>query len=231
MNNLVLIPGLMCDERVFSPQIAGLSDRFSISVANLSGHSSIEDMASNFLDNSPSRFHLAGLSMGGIVAMEIYRQSPDRVQSLILMDTNHLAEREEIRVKRNSQISEVKAGNLQEVMELDLIPNYFVDDKIEKEIFNLCLEMALNLGEKVFELQSIALQNRRDQSDTMKSVNVPTLILCGEFDKLCPVERHKQLNAIILNSSLQILEGAGHLITLECASIVNKSIANFIDCR
>ena len=100
MTPLVLLPGMMCDARLFRPQIEALSARWPVMVAPIGGHDTMARLAAEVLSAAPARFALAGLSMGGIVAMEILRQAPERVARLALLDTNPLAERPEVKARR-----------------------------------------------------------------------------------------------------------------------------------
>ena len=87
-----MVPGMMCDERIFSPQIEELSQNLEVTIADISNFSSVSELASDVLKKAPKSFSLLGHSMGGIVAMEIYSQEPKRIEKLILMDTNPKAE-------------------------------------------------------------------------------------------------------------------------------------------
>lgn len=111
MMPLILIPGMMCDARLFGPQIAAFSAQRPILCAPLSGHDNVNDLAADILSWAPERFALAGLSMGGILAMEVLRQDPERVERLALLDTNPLAETDEVRARREPQIEKVRAGD------------------------------------------------------------------------------------------------------------------------
>lgn len=101
---LVLRPGMMCDARLFAPQIAALSHQRPILVVPLTGANTMTALAGQVLNCAPSAFALAGLSMGGIVAMEIMRQAPERVTRLALMDTNPRADTPESAANRAAQI-------------------------------------------------------------------------------------------------------------------------------
>ena len=101
---LVLLPGMMCDARLFGPQIAELSADMAVMVAPVTQGERIEEIASGLLDLLPKRFALAGLSMGGIVAMELLRRAPDRISRIALMDTNPLAETPVIAANRGPRI-------------------------------------------------------------------------------------------------------------------------------
>ena len=212
---LVFLPGMMCDARLFGPQIAALSPEFSVMVCPVTRGERIEEIASALLDDLPSRFALAGLSMGGIVAMEILRRAPGRVTRLALMDTNPLAETPQIAAAREPQIVKARAGRLLDVMRDEMKPHYLAPGPYRGEILKLVMDMADSLGPETFVRQSRALQRRRDQQATLRKCKVPTLILCGAHDTLCPIKRHTFMAELIQGAELLVLDDAGHLPTLE----------------
>ena len=97
---LLLLPGMMCDARLFAPQIAALAPDRPVTVPDLTGQDTMAALAAAVLATAPERFALAGLSMGGIVAMEVIRQAPGRVARLALLDTNPRAELPEVQARR-----------------------------------------------------------------------------------------------------------------------------------
>ncbi len=212
---LVFLPGMMCDARLFGPQIAALSPEFSVMVCPVTRGERIEEIASALLDDLPSRFALAGLSMGGIVAMEILRRAPGRVTRLALMDTNPLAETPQIAAAREPQIVKARAGRLLDIMRDEMKPHYLAPGPYRGEILKLVMDMADSLGPESFVRQSRALQRRRDQQATLRKCKVPTLILCGAHDALCPIKRHTFMAELIQGAELLVLDDAGHLPTLE----------------
>lgn len=225
---LVLLPGMMCDERLFGPQAAALSAGRDMIHGDITGAADMESLAAEVLDAAPPAFALAGLSMGGIVAMEVIRQAPERVTRLALLDTNPRAELPEVRARRGPQIEAVRAGGLARVMREELKPNYLTPGPRHREILDLCMAMALDLGAEVFERQSLALRDRPDQQATLRAVRVPTLILCGRQDALCPVDRHELMHALVPASRLVIVEGAGHLPTLEQPGAVTVALEDWL---
>ncbi|WP_420332669.1 alpha/beta fold hydrolase [Roseibium sp.] len=229
MTPLVLLPGMMCDARLYGPQIAALSGRVPMHLAPITAYDTVQALARDVLENAPPKFALAGLSMGGIVAMEIVRQAPDRVSRLALLDTNPRAELDEVRQAREPQIASVRAGGLHTVMRDELKPNYLANGPRRQDVLDMCMIMAMDLGPDVFERQSRALQTRPDQQQTLKSVNVPTLVLMGREDRLCPLDRHELLHALIAGSTFKIIEGAGHLPTLEQPEAVNAAFKTWLD--
>jgi len=228
MTPLVMIPGMMCDERIFAPQIEELVSKRSVHIADISKHDNISDLAADVLSHAPPKFCLVGHSMGGIVAMEICAQDPKRIEKLVLMDTNPLAELEEVKLKREPQISDALSGKLINVIRDEMKPNYLASSENQDIILNICLEMALSLGPKVFINQSRALQTRADQQSNIQSINIPVLIMCGSEDKLCTVERHEMMHNMISNSELKIINNAGHMPTLEQPSETTEVLKEWL---
>jgi len=228
MTPLVMIPGMMCDERIFAPQIEELVSKRSVHVADISKHDNIGDLAADVLSHAPPKFCLLGHSMGGIVAMEICAQDPKRIEKLVLIDTNPLAELEEVKLKREPQISDALSGKLINVIRDEMKPNYLASSENQDIILNICMEMALSLGPKVFINQSRALQTRADQQSNIQSINIPVLIMCGSEDKLCTVERHEMMHNMISNSELKIINNAGHIPTLEQPSETTEVLKEWL---
>ena len=216
MTPLLLIPGMMCDSRLFAPQIAALSSGRTIQVATITDADSISGLARLVLAEAPRRFALAGLSMGGIVAMEILRQAPERVERVALLDTNHRAETPDRRALRGPQVERVFHGALRQVLIEEMKPLYLAPENRDNEAILACaLDMAMDLGPEVFARQSEALRTRPDQSAVLRTADLPALVLCGEHDRLCPVERHREMTALLPKGDLVVVPGAGHLSTLE----------------
>jgi pimeloyl-ACP methyl ester carboxylesterase len=225
---LVFLPGLMCDARLFGPQIAELSSEFSIMVSPVTRGERIEEIASGLLDELPARFALAGLSMGGIVAMDLLRRAPDRVSRLALLDTTPLAETPQAAAAREPQIVKARAGRLHQVIRDEMLPSYLGPGPFRNEISELVLDMADALGPDTFVRQSRALQRRRDQQGTLRKCRAPTLVLCGAHDALCPVKRHTFMAELIHGAELRVLDTAGHLPTLEAPAETTQALRDWM---
>ena len=228
MPPLVLIPGMMCDARMWG----GLPDRMPPRPVHHflpTGADTVEALAAEALRQAPPIFALAGLSLGGIVAMEILRQAPERVERLALLDTNPLAETPETQAGRAPQIARALAGGLAGVMRGEMKPNYLFDGPDKAEILDLCMDMALTLGPEVFARQSRALRDRPDQRATLKVFKRPALVLMGEDDRLCPRDRHELMHALMPKSRFAVIGGAGHLPTLEKPGKTAAEIIRWLD--
>jgi pimeloyl-ACP methyl ester carboxylesterase len=228
MTPLVLLPGMMCDARLWGPQMAALGRR-AVLHAPLTGQDSIEGLAASVLAVAPPRFALAGLSMGGIVAMEVLRQAPDRVERLAQLDTNPRAETPQVQARRGPQIAAAQAGRLFEVMRDEMKPNYLAEGPGRQAILDLCMEMALALGPEVFVRQSRALAARPDQEATLAAFTGPALVLMGEGDRLCPLARHARMHALMPQSRLVVVPGAGHLPVLERPDETTAALLGWLD--
>jgi pimeloyl-ACP methyl ester carboxylesterase len=225
---LILLPGMMCDERLFTPQIDAFSGERDVSVFALSDHVTIADLAADILAKSPDHFALVGLSMGGIVAMEMMAQAAERIEKIALFDTNPLVELDEVKQRRQPQLDAVKQGRLRDVMRDEMKPNYLSKGPRREAVLKTCMDMALDLGPEVFIRQSHALMDRVDQTKTLKNIDVPTLILCGRDDTLCPLSRHELMHQLVPHSTLDIIENAGHLPTLEQPETTNESLRKWL---
>ncbi|PRY94670.1 pimeloyl-ACP methyl ester carboxylesterase [Hasllibacter halocynthiae] len=225
---LVLLPGMMCDARLFAPQIAELGRDRHLHLAPITGSDRIAPLAEAVLEAAPPRFALAGLSMGGIVAMEVVRRAPERVERLCLMDTNPLPETPEIAASREPQIARVRAGRLVEVMRDEMKPNYLAPGPGRGGVLDAVMEMAVAMGPLVFERQSRALQTRPDQQAALSGYRGPSLVLCGRHDVLCPLRRHELMAALLADAELSVIEDAGHLPTLETPRAVNEALQRWL---
>lgn len=226
---LILLPGMMCDARLFGPQIMEFGRARAVHLPPISGHDTVEALAAEILENAPKTFALAGLSMGGIVAMEVFRQAPLRVSRMCLMDTSALPETPVHAASREPLIVKVMAGRLAEVVTDDMKPNYLAPGAGRQAVLDLVLDMALGLGEGVFVRQTRALQRRPDQQSTIRKLRVPTLVLCGEHDTLCPVSRHQFMADLVGHAKLEVISGAGHLPTLEQPDAVIAAMTKWLN--
>lgn len=229
MTPIVFVPGMMCDARLFVPQIEAFSASRDICLAGIAQHETMGDLARAVLQNAPPRFAICGLSMGGIVAMEILRQAPERVAKIALLDTNPLAEEDAVKARRFPQMDAVRAGGLAEIMRDEMKPNYLSDGPNRDKILDLCMDMALKLGPDAFIRQSQALMNRPDQTETLRNARIPALVLCGRDDALCPPSRHEFMTSLIPGAELKVIDNAGHLPTLEQPAQTNQALSRWLE--
>ena len=226
--SIVLIPGMMCTNDVFTHQINYLKNYFNVIVLEFNHYDDIVSGVKDLAPNLPDDFHLLGHSMGGIIAMDFVRQFSERVLSLTLLNTNPYEEKQELKERRNQRLKELDKLDLITLMKSDYISRYFPSNcEGKSKLVKKCVDMASTLDKQVFYNQSIALRDRSDQSTTLERVTCKTLLVCGEKDQLCPVSYHSDMKTMIKKCELIVLEGVGHMPTLECSEKLNNHLKNF----
>ena len=177
---LVLVPGLLCDARLWRAQIEHLSDVAEMWVADHTCSANMAGVARDVLTEAPfENFALAGLSMGGYVSLEIMRQAPQRVRKLALLDTTARGETPEQTERRNELIELAERGKLSSVSEA-LIPLFIHPSRIsETALTDTIKSMAISIGKEAFVRQQRAIISRVESRPLLATIRCPTLVLCG----------------------------------------------------
>jgi len=213
--SLVLLPGLLCDAALWRHQVEHLKGQFDVMVGDLTRDDSVSAMAERVLGEAPATFALAGLSMGGYVAQEIMRQAPERVERLALVDTNARADSEEQRNTRRDLIKLADVGKFKGVTPR-LLPNLIHPSRLEDPaVAGVVMEMAERVGQVAFRRQQQAIMDRTDGRSDLEAIRVPTLVLAGRQDVICPIALQEEMMAHLPNARLVLLEDCGHLASLE----------------
>lgn len=221
--NILLLPGMMCDERLWSHQVAAMP--VPTRVADLSRSDNFTEMAAQVIAEAPPEFAVAGLSMGGILAFEIWRQAPDRVTHLALLDTNPHPDTPDKKTIRFEQIAAAAAGKLEKLAIESLKPLYLAEkNRDDAVLLKTILDMALALGPDVFERQSLAVMNRQDSAPTLAGITCPASVICGREDTLCPVRFHEFMAREIPGADLVVIDDCGHLSSMEQPDAVTRQL-------
>ena len=211
---IVFLPGLICDQRLWRDVIDGLSGDVAPMVADLRLDDSIAAMAARTLAAAPPRFALAGLSMGGYVALEIMRQAPGRVSHLALLDTTARADTEERRETRRKGIEMIGQGKFIGVSRgllVQLVAPHHLGTPLADEV----QAMSERVGPEVYIRQQRAIMDRIDSVPLLKDIAIPTLIGVGELDKMTPPELAAEMAQNIPGAELVQFPDAAHLPTME----------------
>ncbi|MCU0889681.1 MAG: alpha/beta fold hydrolase [Rubritepida sp.] len=213
---LLLLPGLLCDARLWRDALPALEGLAAPRVADLTRHDSLAGMAANALalmEDAP-HFALAGLSMGGYVALEIMRRAPARVSHLALLDTSARPDTAEQTARRRGLLELSAQGQFRGVTPR-LLPLLVHPDRAEGPLAEEVMAMAERVGPAAFLRQQTAIMNRPDARPHLGAIAVPTLVACGEADALTPPELHAEMAALIPGARLHHFAGAGHLPPME----------------
>lgn len=225
---LVLLPGLLCNERLWAAQAEGLSDVADVVVADMTRDDTMAGMARRVLAMAPERFALAGLSMGGYVALEIMRQAPDRVSRLALLDTGSRADTPEQTARRRDLIALAERGEFKAVsrrlLPLFVHPDRFEDAPLVAEI----VAMADEVGKDAFLRQQKAIMGRPDRRPGLADIACDTLVVCGRDDVLTPLELSEEMVSLIPGAALTVVERCGHLSTMERPDEVSRALRDWL---
>lgn len=227
--SLVLIPGLLCDEALWAPQVAALAD-CAAWIPPVPHGETMREMAQDVLRDAPfERFALAGLSMGGYVCMEIMRQAPHRVTRLALLDTRAGADDPGESARRRDLMDLARRARgftpvTRRMLPLLVHPSRTGDESLVEVI----REMADRVGLEAYLRQQQAIISRPDSRADLRRVRVPALVLCGRQDAITPLALHEEMAAIIPGSKLVVIEDCGHLSTLERPDAVNAALRQWL---
>lgn len=226
---LVLLPGMLCDDALWSYQHIHLSEIADIKVENLIGAVTLPDMAREVLRRAPQRFALAGLSLGGIVAFELMRQAPERVTKLALLNTNARPPRlDQLEVwQRLSTMTQ--QGQFPEVVEQHVQSVLSASDRQGEAALTATIRhMAQRIGPEAF-LHQLAFQAQRpDSRIDLPYISCPTLVLVGREDVVCPLALHEEIATGIPNATLVVIEQCGHLSSLEQPRAVTEALRSWL---
>ena len=224
-----MLPGLLCDAQLWQPQVEALSDIADIWIADHSRADTMAGVARDVLADAPfACFALAGLSMGGYIALEMLRQAPQRVARLALLDTAAGADLPQQTQTRMEFIALAKRGDFARVTET-LLPLLIHPSRLrERSLTDTIKSMAVNTGKGAFLRQEHAIMSRADSRALLATIACPTLVLCGRQDALTPLARHEEIAAGIEGARLEVIEDCGHLSTLERPTEVNAALRRWL---
>jgi pimeloyl-ACP methyl ester carboxylesterase len=223
---LVMLPGLICDASIYAPQTAAFSDSLAVETYGLAD--SLEDMADIVLDQAPGRFDLFGHSMGGRVALEVFRKAPDRVRRLALVSTgSHPLGEGEVESRAALQAIGYDEG-YEALVDSWLPPMIAEANRDDPAIAGPLKDMCMRAGQAVFDAQIAALLARPEVESLLPRIDCPTLVMTGSEDDWAGPAQHERIASAIRQSELVIAEGAGHMIMAEAPEAVNAAIAGWL---
>ena len=231
---LLLVPGLLCSPRLYGPQLARLGDVADIVVpdwrkAPLAIFDTWEKTARWVVEQMPSpSFALAGLSLGGMIAVEIMQFAAERVSRLALLDTGMRSQSPTEQAVRRARIRLVSEGHFELVLGLQLsrfLPAYRLPDKkLVDEVMTMCTETGVEIYRRQEELAAMCVDRRPD----LPKIKCPTIVVCGRDDVATPLAFSQEIAVGIKGSELIVIEECGHLITLERPEETNAILRKWL---
>jgi pimeloyl-ACP methyl ester carboxylesterase len=227
--DILLVHGSGGDHTLWSYQVKGLREAFSVAALDLNGHgrspfregnglSTYTEDVLAVLERLSGRAFLVGHSLGGAIALNVALHYPDRIGGLGLIGTGaHL--------RVLPELLELLQRDFEAAVELIL--DWAFAKKPEPKLLAKAREQMRRNGQKTL-LRDLLTCDSFDVMDKLGQIGVPTLIVCGREDKLTPVKYSEYLRDHIPNASLKVIEGAGHMVMLEQPEQLNQAIREFL---
>lgn len=230
---LLLLPGLMNDERVWQPIREALPAAHPVVVAKTHLHDTIAAIAAAaHALMPPGPFAVAGFSLGGYVALEVCRQVPERIAGLALLDTGARADAPESRQNRQNMISSLDSGKAS----FGQVAGGFAPRLLhashagDPALLELLADMARSVGREGFVRQQTAAMHRADSRDVLRTLHVPALVLCGREDQVTPPALSEEMASLLPGEvELAVLPQSGHMSTLEQPAAVVAAFMRWVD--
>ncbi len=219
-----MIPGTLCTERTFAEQAASLRDVTAPSVDLPVEGPDLKACAAGILGRAPERFALLGFSLGGLVALELMRQAPERVLKLCLLATNPRGSTPQNLETWARWRLEVAAGGFPDIIQAHAEGVYSGNPEARTPV----MEMACAVGPDTFLKQLDLLESRPDSRPSLADISCPTLLVAGRQDRVTPPELHEEMRSLISGSRLETLPACGHYAALERPRAVTKLLREWL---
>ena len=230
MTPVILLPGLACDEGLWTHQQAALAARGPVHVSRVhTQHASLEAMADALVAEHAGALHLVGASMGGMVALHAALRAPQRVASLALLGTSARADTAELIALRREACALFEQGRVDEVLRANLTFAFHPAHQRDASLTQAYLAMIHRAGAAQLVAQNRAVMARPDLRPRLAGLRCPTLVAVGEADALTPPECAQEIAAAIAGARLHTVAGAGHMLTLEQPAAVTQLLLDWLD--
>jgi pimeloyl-ACP methyl ester carboxylesterase len=216
MQTIYLLCGLLCDKTVWETQTPALQKAgYDVRPMSFQGFDSIGGMAAHLLEQAPEHFSLAGHSMGGRVALEAYRQAPQRIERLALLDSGFEPAAETEAQSRGLLVHKALTDGIDAIAETWARPMIAPSRQQDSELLDRILSMVGRMSGEIYAGQTRALLTRPDATPVLARIRCPTLVLCGKQDSWSPPQRHQLMAEAIAHSELRLIDDCGHMSTME----------------
>jgi pimeloyl-ACP methyl ester carboxylesterase len=240
---LILIHGFPLDKRMWELQIEKLLWSTRIITPDLRGHGeseigsrqySIESYADEIVEfisiMGIKKFSLGGFSMGGYIAMDLVKRYPEKVSSLLLLHTKYESDSDEVKIGREDMAKLAETSGANPIAER-LIPRLLTQNSVDNrpDLVDRVHRMITQCSIEGIAGDLRAMAAREDFTNTLKDLNIPTLIVSGKNDVVIPSSESEKMHNLINNSQLHILQETSHLSNLEKSDEFNTIISKFIN--
>jgi pimeloyl-ACP methyl ester carboxylesterase len=226
---IIWIPGHLCGSWLYAPQLGAFGGARETILADTLSDDSLGAMAERLLAGAPPRFVVAGLSMGGMVAMEVIARAPGRVAGAALMDTDPSCARAKEIEWRGGLLDRAEAEGLDAYVGKFVHRFYMHDSRVSAQLEGMTRRMMGETPLAVARAQARALDSRREMVPLIAGYDGPVEVIVGAQDKVCPPLLHGPIAAALPGAVYTEIPGCGHLATIEAPEMVNARIAALLD--
>jgi pimeloyl-ACP methyl ester carboxylesterase len=227
MQPITLLSGLACDAELWREQVSSLSQLRPVQVSDVhTRFATLPEMAAALLAEQPGELLLCGASMGGMLALEVLRQAPQRVRALALLGSSARPDTPELIQLRTEAIALFEQGRMREVLQANLA--FAFDPAHAAALAPAYLAMVERAGAAQLIAQNRAVMARADMRPLLPLIVCPTLVLVGRSDPLTPPEHAQEMAALIPGAQLETLPQCGHMLTWEQPQRVNALLIDWL---
>ena len=223
------IEDLSADYRTIAPDLRGFGNS-DVTAGTVTMEQFADDVAA-LLDelgvSEPVVF--CGLSMGGYVAWQLFRRHRDRLRALILCDTRAVADSPEA-VANREKLARLVLETGTEPVAAAMLPNLFSTYTTEQRAMTIdaARQVLLETDPRGIAAASLGMAARPDVSNELSGIDVPSLLIVGEEDRISPVDEMRAISDVIPQARLVVVSGAGHMAPLENPAEANVAIREFL---
>lgn len=233
MTSILLLPGLASDAALWRDQWPVLAGRAGTRVSVSDAHSrfdSLPAMATALLSEHSGPLVLIGTSMGGMLALEVCRQAPQRVAGLALLGSSARPDTPELIELRTQACALFASGRMDELLRANLMFAFHPDSLgAGSTLAADYLAMMDRAGADQLIRQNRAIMRRPDSRPLLSSITCPTLVVCGDADQLTVPECSREMSAALPNAEQHVLPRCGHLLTWEAPQALNSVLTDWLD--
>ncbi|RPI14019.1 MAG: alpha/beta hydrolase [Ignavibacteriae bacterium] len=242
--SIIFVHAFPTCNRMWDPQVEALEKEYNVITYDLRGFgysdmdynltmdSHVDDLFSILESSELDKPVICGLSMGGYITLRALERGQDKFKAVVLCDTRSEADANENKIKRAAQIAQIKGGGLNDFISTfikgTMSESTLNGDEAKKNISGFLKEIISWQKPEGICTALMTLASRTDTTAFLEQLNIPTLIMVGEDDKLTPPELSKAMHSKIKDSQLKLISGAGHFTNLENRVEFNENLVNFL---
>ena len=230
MTRVILLPGLASDAALWRHQVPALTAAgHTVHISDAHARAdSLSAMARAVLAEHAGPLVLVGTSMGGILALEVFRKAPQRVAALALLGSSARPDTPTMIELRSAAVLEFEQGRMDEVLRANVPFAFHPRRQADAALVGDYFEMVRRAGAAQLIQQNRAIMARPDSRPLLRRVRCPVLLVCGDADALTPPESSQEIAAAVPQSELHLLPQCGHLLTWERPDEVNAVLLNWL---